>query len=273
MGHLLFARFDEGSHSFISAHTIRPDGKGEVEVPMPGPEGGGDWSTSGEHIAVMTELEDHRIGTAIITADGKLERELDIPDGSLNLVCTVWSPDDSRLACEGWDDGDESRHGMYTVRASDGGDLVRLTKPPKDEFDLPGSLSADGSTVLFKRRPGAGDRGTVDDGRRQGRQAQDPGQGVRRGLWGFLAGRQDHPDVAGGRLLLLDDTGKVRDEIKEDGAYLFGAVWSPDGSRIAYSRATSGPYADIYTSRPDGSDRRKVTSTPDNEITVQWGPE
>jgi Tol biopolymer transport system component len=268
---LLFARFDETSHSFISAHTIRPNGKDEVDVPMPGPEGGGDWSTSGEHIAVMTELEDHRIGTAIITADGKLERELDIPDDSLNLVCTVWSPDDSRLACEGWDDGDESRHGMYTVRASDGGDLVRLTKPPKDEFDLPGDFSADGATVLFKRAPDETDGPlmTVDV---KGGQPKVLGKEFVEDSGDFSPDGKTILTSASGRLLLLDDTGKVRDVIKEDGAFLFGAVWSPDGSRIAYSRAVGGPHADIYTSRPDGSDRRKVTSTPDNEISVQWGP-
>ncbi len=29
--------------------------------------------------------------------------------------------------------------------------------------------------------------------------------------------------------------------------------------------------ADVYTSLPDGTDRRQVTATDDNEIRVEWG--
>jgi hypothetical protein len=40
-----------------------------------------------------------RVGTAIIEPDGTAARTLAIADKSLNLPCTVWSPDDERLAC------------------------------------------------------------------------------------------------------------------------------------------------------------------------------
>ena len=74
------------------------------------------------------------------------------------------------------------------------------------------------------------------------------------------------------RLLLLTSTGQPRSEVVDkDGACLFGAVWSPDGARIAFSGGTLGPFADIFTSLPDGSDRRLVAATPDNEIVVEWG--
>ena len=126
-GRLLFSRFDEASHTFLSTHTISPDGAAEAELTMPGPEGGGRWSRSGKDIAVMTVMPDERIGTAVIAADGAVERVLDIPDETLNLVCTVWSPDDRRLACQGWDETKPERGGIYTVRSSDGRDLVRLT--------------------------------------------------------------------------------------------------------------------------------------------------
>jgi len=95
---------------------------------------------------------ENRIGTAI-TPDGTVTRVLDIPDDDLNLPCTVWSPDDTRLACQGWDEPDPSRTGIYTVRSSDGGDLVRLTKPPSDTTDVPGDYSPNGKKVLFKRGP------------------------------------------------------------------------------------------------------------------------
>ncbi len=46
----------------------------------------------------MTILDDDRVGTAIIGPDGTVDRILEIPDETLNAVCTVWSPDDTRLA-------------------------------------------------------------------------------------------------------------------------------------------------------------------------------
>jgi len=107
----VFSRFDEAGHTFISTHTAQADGSDEEELMLPGPEGGGGWSRSGDEIAVMTLLPDERVGTAIIEPGRTVARTLEIGDKSLNLPCTVWSPDDKRLACEGWDDADPSREG------------------------------------------------------------------------------------------------------------------------------------------------------------------
>lgn len=272
-GRLLFSRFDESTHTFISTHISRPDGSGETEIAMPGPEGGGRWSRAGTHIAVMTERADHRIGTAIIAPDGSVTRVLDIPDTHLNLMCSVWSPDDSRLACEAWDEADPSRGGIYTVRSSDGGDLVRLTEPPTGTTDLPGDYSPDGAQVVFKRGSESEAPGTLmvvpatggEPQRLSNERVDDPGRYSHDGKTVLTS--------SAGALLLLDSTGHRVGHIDEEGAFLFGAVWSPDGSHMAFSSASSGPFADIYTSKPDGTDRHRVTSTPDNEIVVEWGTE
>lgn len=269
-GRLLFSRFDEATHTFTGMFVSRPDGSAEIEVPLPFTEGDGAWSRSGSEIAVATQLADERIGTAIISTDGTVLRVLEIPDATLNLPCGVWSIDDARLWCEGWDDADSSRAGTYTVRASDGGDLQRLTTPPKGMKDLQGDYSAAGP-VVFKRH--AGDEG---DGLLM---LVDASGGEPRplttGLFGD-AGRFS-PDGAtvltsvDGRIVILDLDGKVLQTITEPGAFLFGPVWSPDGTRIAFSRGIGGPFADIFTSLPDGTDRQQVTRTPANEINVDWG--
>ena len=153
-GRLLFSRFIEASHTFTGMFVADTDGSAETAVPLPWTEEGwGSWSRSGTEIAVPTLLADGRIGTAIIATDGTLLRELSIPDPTLNLVCTVWSGDDTRLACEAWDDADSSRNGIYTVHSSDGADLQRLTTPPAGKRDLPGDYSSDGQFV-FKRYTG-----------------------------------------------------------------------------------------------------------------------
>jgi hypothetical protein len=49
----------------------------------------------------MTVRDDGRVGTAVIGPDGTVERVLDIADPTLNLVCTVWSPDGQRILTAG----------------------------------------------------------------------------------------------------------------------------------------------------------------------------
>ena len=107
----MFSRFDESTHTFLSSHLIRPDGSDETELVLPGPEGGGRWSRDGSQIAVMTVLPDGRIGTAIVLPDGTVDRTLEIPDDPQRRMHRL-SPDDSRLACEAWDDTDPSRGGI-----------------------------------------------------------------------------------------------------------------------------------------------------------------
>jgi Tol biopolymer transport system component len=270
-GLLLFSLFDEASHTFESTHVSRPDGTGEIEILMPGSEGGGRWSRSGDEIAVMAERRDGRVGTAVIAPTGEVLRVLDIPDDALNLVCTVWSPDDQRLACEGFDETDPDRGGIYTVRADDGRGLVRLTRPPDGSTDLPGDYSPDGRTFLFKRGSGDEGPGPLMSVPAEGGEAlrfsdtlvEDPGR--------YSPDGRTVLTSAEGEIVLLDENGERAGGFGRDGEFMFGPVWSPDGSHIAYSSATSGTVADIYTARPDGTSVQQVTSTPDNEIRVEWG--
>ncbi len=61
--------------------------------------------------------------------------------------------------------------------------------------------------------------------------------------------------------------------VEKSGAYLFAAVWQPDGEWIAYSRTVGGFIADVFVSRIDGfrcvaGDRHRR-----QEIGVAWGPD
>jgi hypothetical protein len=79
-GRLLYTRFVEATHTAAGMFASAADGSGEVAVPMPWTEGGGRWSTSGELIAIPTQLDDGRIGTAILDSTGAVLRVLVIAD-------------------------------------------------------------------------------------------------------------------------------------------------------------------------------------------------
>ncbi|MEP7135417.1 MAG: hypothetical protein ABI904_10840 [Chloroflexota bacterium] len=271
-GRLLFSRFTEDTHTFTGMFISKPDGSGETTVPMPWTEGGGTWSKSGKEIAVPTLLEDGRVGTAIIAADGSILRVLSISDTTLNLPCTNWSPDDTRLACTGWDESDSSRNGIYAVDASDGGNLQRLTTQPAGKTDFPGDYSPDGMQFIFKRA--SGDEGPgplmlVDANGGEPRLFYD---GQMEGAGQFAPNGLSVVSSTNGVLVVINMDGTVLHQIARDGFFLFGATWSPDGTRLVFSADTGTYHAELYTSLPDGTDLQQVTHTDTNEITVDWGP-
>jgi len=268
-GRLLFSRFNESNHTNQGSFISLADGSQEIEVPLPWTEGLFRWSRSGTEIVVGTQLADGRVGTAIVDAEGNVLRVLEIPDPTLQLPCGAWTIDDVRLACEGWDDSDPSRRGIFSIRASDGGDLQRLTTTPEGMSDIPGDYSPSGQ-FLFKR--GAGDEGPgplllLDPEGAEPRQV---------GTSSYEDAGRFSPDgtlvltAVGGSIMIIDLNGQVVNSFADD-AFSFGAAWSPDGTHIAFSRTTGGYRSDIWTSLPDGTDRQQVTRTPANEINVDWG--
>ncbi len=46
--------------------------------------------------------------------------------------------------------------------------------------------------------------------------------------------------------------------------------WSPDGRRIVFSEWDDTAFADLWTVRPDGSDRRRVTTSPLWDFRPSW---
>jgi hypothetical protein len=267
-GDLLYARFVEATHTTTGMFTSSADGSGELAIPMPWTEGGGRWSTAGQLIAVPTEVNG-RVGTAILDRAGNVVRVLELPDPTINLACTLWAPDDARLACESWDDTDATRAGIYTVRSSDGGDLKRVTTPPDGTADLPGDWGTD-ALIVFKRNSGDETDGPLHVVAAVGGEAkpltseayEDPGR--------FSPDGNLVATSSGGIVRIIDAKGAIVSTIEVPNSYLFGPAWSPDGKWLVFSLATTGPFADLYISRPDGSDRYQVTRTPTNEIAVDW---
>ncbi|MWB98698.1 hypothetical protein GB864_09070 [Agromyces sp. MMS17-SY077] len=197
-------------------------------------------SPSGEEVLVLPNSSNHPLVGATVPLTGGDPVPLPELDPTLNGVASAYSPDGTRIAYEGWDDGDPARTGIYTAVAADSTDLVRVTTHEGAGHDVPLDYSPDGSQLLFFRA-------THDD-----------------------------PDYTDGSLWTVDVDGSGATQLTPDDVRPnWWARWSPDGSRIVFGAerlADSGP---IWTIAPDGSDLAVVYEDADGgfAITPAWSPD
>ena len=145
-GKILINRADNLATGEEQTFTVNPDGS-DFNLLVNNSERGR-WSADGSRITVGTDV----LGQAIFDFDTGVLASLNLgaqyPD--LFLPCGVWSPNDKRLACEGFGITDPSLNGIYTVRSSDGGDLQRVTSDPGGD-DCPSDFSPSGNRIVFTR--------------------------------------------------------------------------------------------------------------------------
>jgi Tol biopolymer transport system component len=278
-------------HVFVG----NPDGMNAKELPVEGASTPV-WSPGGGQILLDICCPGGAPKAAIINADGTGFNLLNVPDLPADgvVICRAWSPDASQLLCQfGGAGADHSLDGIYTIRASDGAVLKRLTVnpyPPTGDFgggDIPGDYSPDGSQFVFMRaKPGAG---PVADHSQSGALFVENSDGT--GLhqitpYGLANSHDDateswspdgseilfagiHPNFTGGQLYVVhpDGTGLRAIPLQAGGGYsrALAPGWSPDGTKIIFALFTgigrNGKGADegIYTANADGSGLTQLT--------------
>jgi TolB protein len=281
-GRIAFSRFDPArGDDFV--FTANPDGSQEQQLLATGAEGPA-WSPDGEQVLVDPH-ETLAAARIVDVADGTY-RDLAMPDPDLLVFCVRWSPDGTRLVCDGFGAVDPARNGIYTIRSADGGGLTRISANPRGEDD-PGDYSPNGKRLVYLHFEPAS--------------ANDPlalytvkvdGSDARRitpvGLFPDFAGGRWSPQgneiVFSGKyaptspssLFVVHADGSNLRQVGSDGGAgaEFDPSWSPDGKRIIFSRrATPDARADLYTVDEDGTNLTRVTDTPtlSENSGADWG--
>jgi Tol biopolymer transport system component len=271
-GLLAYGRFSpDGTHVF----TANTDGTDERELLSSVAEGPR-FSPDGRRLVVVVESPQGLIFSGFVNPDGSNFMRLDSPDPTLNLGCGSWSPDGSRLGCEAWDDTDVTRQGVYTVRASDGGDLTRVSTSPAGTHDgYCGGHSPNGRQLLFLRADLPDEEQATMMVVNVDGSDERPLIAQKVGLWcDWSPDGKTILTEANGSLLLVPVDGSQPSaiEIAADAPVTATrAAWSPDGTWIVFSRVTSTG-EDIYIMRKDGTNLHQVTDTPgQDEEFGEWG--
>jgi TolB protein len=286
-GLIAFGRYDPNLGD-LALYTINPDGSGErkvaslvVECPH--------WSPDGSRIATCG-TPTFGNGATIIDPDTGSYREIPGPDPDLNTGCAVWSPDAKRLACESWSDSDPSRHGIYTLRTSDGQGLTQMTSNPNGN-DVPMAYSPDGKRLVFARYNQDEDSLYVVKTDGTGlRQIAPAGVTCCNAGWSpqgnnIVFSQHVTPDVHSSMWIVHADGTGLR-EVPAHPAFGCGGLnsdpnaggcfdprWSPDGKQIVFGNGDDALGRNIYTVRPDGTGLHQVThgdASQSNEV-PDWG--
>jgi hypothetical protein len=192
------------------------------------------------------------------------------------MYCSGWSPNGRRLICGLGVDPP----GLFSIRASDGGDPVRLTTNPYGAVDTFGNFSPDGKRFVLVRFKSEETALFT---------AHSDGSHLRQlTLYGFAQGHElatAHwsPDgrasifatAEGGLFLVTPGSTRLTPiHLRTGGStyFAFAPGWSPDGARIVFSLSTGGQ-EDIYTARSDGTDLVRISNTQSFEPFADWTPE
>ena len=288
-GQIAFEHYGQIPDESVVA-VVNPDGSGLRTVSPLTPFGRPHWSPDGTRIASVPGGDAPVVASIFNVDTGSVTT---LPNYfSINLGCTVWSPDGARLACSSsFTDGAPDSAGIYTVRASDGLGITRVTSIPGGE-DEPGSYSPNGKRLEFARFNDDGPVGlfVVNANGTGLKRITPPGaliDGDRFGDWSpqgneIVFAQHNNADVRASIWIVHAD-GSGLHEIHFDspipcgGAFAdpnsrgcFDTTWSPDGTKIAFIvNEPNGEGESIYTANIDGTDLTQLTHG-DSEY-PDWG--
>jgi Tol biopolymer transport system component len=286
-GRIVFGELsrDSATHLF----TMNPDGTDVRDLSVKS--SCMSWAPNGSKILI--EGTSGGTAPATINPDGTGYTELE-PNGRTH-GCGAFSPDGTRIVFGGSTTLEDAHyspreHGIFTVRASDGSDLVRLTprngtrpnySPDGQQVVFLGVQGPQGACIPHSPSPSGGTftcpPGTYRIGELDGSvfAVNADGTGLHRiasntagfdfsaswspdGRWILLSGSSGtvyvvHPDGTGLRRISLETVPRLRDASSPS--------WSPDGTRFVFVGWSGSDRYNLFTALADGTDVEQITHT------------
>ena len=296
-GQIVYERLIAGQSDFpgglASVITANPDGGQAQEVPLtyqPEVFSRTVWSPDGNKLLVSHVDRLDSSGNflpfrpAIVSPSGAGFTLLEMAYAPFDMDCTAWASN-TRLLC-----GFGGDHpGVFSVRASDGGDPMRLTTNPfgtsdQGAQDLPLDTSPDGTRFVFMRfKPGPTETSKHSALFVEGLDGSGLRQITPYGVTHAhdLPGAQWSPD---GHKIISANTAGVVFTVNPDGSglrvihlqtansnyFAFEPGWSPDGTKIIFGMSINGSEG-IFTANADGSNVSQITNSPTFDAAPDWG--
>jgi TolB protein len=282
---ITFTRFD-GTTGHVFA--MRPDGSHVRQLTdAEGVQAHSTWAPNGRFL-VFTQVDAEGSSVQLLRTGAKQPRSLSGPL-TWSMVPHV-SPNSRRIAFTSNNDGN---YEIYSV-ARNGSGMRQLTYSDAPVQQVGPKYSPNGKRLLF-----ASDRDEADPTNQQDLWTMASDGGPMQRLTQGLNNRESRswsPDgrqivsqtvINGvGQIVVMDADGGNQRQITRipsstpvfspGGIFpdMRGAVtpaWSPNGRWIAFASNHRGNY-DLFRIRPDGTGLRRILKSPDDELSVGWGP-
>jgi Tol biopolymer transport system component len=191
------------------------------------------WSPDGTRVAYGEDG-----GLVILTMETMQVTRIAIAPAR-NAYKPDWSPDGSTIAFEAFTGNDSTWFDIFTVHV-DGSGLTNLTNSFGGDWNP--SWSSDGAQIAFvssRKQPVA-----------------------------CCVYPYPYMDV-----FTMNADGSNQTPVTNDDVYDDGPDWSPDGSRIVFSRATAGGGLRLHTMQPDGTQLTSIASATGIDQRPKWSPD
>jgi CubicO group peptidase (beta-lactamase class C family) len=215
------------------------------------------WSPDGQSIAWLTYRDD-QVDILVALANGS--GVLHLTDDPPNDLRVAWSPDGERVVYSSDVDGD---HELYVLRLADGS-ITKLTDNDIDDW-VP-AWSPDGASIAYIRTD---DRGQLRVMAVDGSGDLEVGGATGNPWWPAWSpdGTRIAYETDGAIFIVPAEGGQaVRLTVEQLRVVRFPA-WAP-GKDLLFSSDS-----DLYAAAADGSNVRRLTATPTEELTAAWAPD
>ena len=275
-GRLAFERdLPAGDHTQADIYTINPDGSGLEQLTATADlnEFGPAWDATGSRLAFWRTHAPFGPGSIwVMDAHGQHQRQL---TQGFDARDPAWSPDGTRIVFTRVQGGFH----LWTMRASDGGDLRPLSSGPGLDFEP--AWSPDGRQIAFTRGFEQGDVGdiyvvTLKSGRlTHVTNTPDYDHQVAWAPHGhrLVFERDLSPRFDTASIFTVNANGSHVARLTS-GPFFDGApAFSPDGRFIAFNSDRAGIFfADLWVMSAKGTDLHAVQQLPFSEGFPDWQP-